>query len=162
MSVQNPFDKEENKLPSLLNVLTILSIIGCVFQFFSMPISKWLMGFAMKALENQEAVAKMSADDVEKMQKAKTVFELMEANSIPLWIVTLLGVGLCFYGVLQMRKLKKDGFYMYAIGEVIPLIGTGIIIGFSNQFNGTSSYIFGIGLPILFIGLYYSQLKYMK
>ena len=84
MSVQNPFDKEENKLPSLLNVLTILSIIGCVFQFFSMPISKWLMGFAMKALENQEAVAKMSADDVEKMQKAKTVFELMEANSIPL------------------------------------------------------------------------------
>ena len=151
MSVQNPFDQTEKKLPSLLNVLTILSFIGCAFQLLSMPITKWLMGFAMKALENEEAMSKMSSEDIENIQKSKTVFELLEANSIPLWIVTLLGVGLCFYGLLQMRKLKKDGFYMYAIGEIIPLVGTGIIIGFGNQFTGASSYVFGIGIPLLFI-----------
>jgi hypothetical protein len=162
MSEQNPFDKTENKLPSLLNVLTILSIIGCVFQLFSIPLGKWGMSFASKALEDPETLSKLSAKDVADLNKSKTMLDLMNANSLPLWIVTILSVALCFYGVLQMRKLKKEGFYLYSIGELIPLIGTGIIIGFGNQFNGTSSYVIGIGLPLLFIVLYYTQTKFMK
>jgi hypothetical protein len=161
MSTQNPFEQDEKKLPSVLNVLTILTFIGCVFQLVSIPISKWLMSFALKMMDNPEQMEKLSEEQVTELQKSKQLFDLMEANYIPLWIVTLLSVGLCFYGALQMRKRKKEGFYLYTVGELLPLVGGSIILGFSNQFFNTSSYIFGIGIPLLFILLYATQLKHM-
>lgn len=162
MNVLNPFEEEQKKLPSMLNVLTILTFIGSAFQLVSIPLSKFGMKFAKKALENPEAMEQMSEKDVAEIEKSVRLFDLMEANALPLWIVTILGVVLCVYGAIQMRKRKKDGFYIYSVGEILPLIGGIIILGFGNQFPSTSSYIFGFGIPLLFIGLYASQLKHMK
>lgn len=162
MNVLSPFEEEKKKLPTMLNVLTILTFIGSAFQLVSIPISKFFMKFAKQAMENPEALEQMSDEQVAEMEKGVRVFELMEQNIVPLWIVTILAAALCVYGAIQMRKLKKDGFYIYTVGEILPLIGGIIILGFSNQFTSTSSYFFGIGIPVLFIALYASQLKHMK
>ncbi|MCF1714475.1 hypothetical protein L0U88_07530 [Flavihumibacter sp. RY-1] len=162
MNVLNPFEQEKKKLPTMLNVLTILTFIGSAFQLVSIPLSKFGMNFAKKALENPEALEAMSEKEVSDLEKSVRVFDLMEANSTALWIVTILAAVLCIYGAIQMRKLKKDGFFIYAVGEILPVIGFTIILGFSNVFIGTSSYVSNLGLPLLFIILYATQLKHLK
>lgn len=162
MSTQNPFEQQGNKLPTFLNVLTILTFIGSAVQLFSMPLAKLSMRMTKKALENSEAMDKLSAEQVEEMERTVRTFDLMEANAVPLWIVTILAVVLCVYGAIRMRKLKKEGFYIYAIGEFLPLIGGVIILGLANQFPSTGSYVAGIGFPVLFTVLYTTQLKHMN
>lgn len=162
MATENPFETEGSKLPSRLNVLTILSFIGCAFQLMAIPIAKATMGMASKVMDNPEVMEKMSDKDLAEMEKGRQAFDMMMQNEMALWIMTILSVGLCIYGLLRMRKLKKEGFYLYTIGEVLPVIGGIILLGFSNQFAGTSNYFFNLGIPALFIGLYATQLKYMK
>ncbi len=162
MSTQDPFVPQEKKLPSLLNVLTILTFIGSGFALLSIPFMKWSGGFVKKAMENPEAMSSLPPEKQAEMEKTLTLFKEMEANSTVLWIITLLAVALCVYGAIQMRKLKKEGFYLYAIGELFPLIATGFFIGFATQYVNMQSYIFGIGIPVLFVILYATQLKYMK
>lgn len=162
MSTQNPFEEQGKKIPALLNVLTILSFIGSAIQLFSIPMAKFGMNMTKKALENPDTMDSLSAEQLEEMEKGVRIFDLMEANAVPLWIVTILSAGLCIYGLIRMRKLRKEGFYIYTLGEFLPLIGGIIILGFSNQFTGTSSYIAGLGVPILFTVLYAAHLKHMK
>ncbi len=162
MNVLNPFEEEKKKLPTMLNVLTILTFIGSAFLLVSMPLANLGMSFARKALENPEALESMPEKDVAELEKSVRVFDLMQENSTPLWIVTILAAALCIYGAIQMRKLKKDGYYIYLVGEILPVIGFTIILGFSNVFTTTGSYISNLGLPLLFIILYTTQLKHLK
>ncbi|MFT4024886.1 MAG: hypothetical protein QM664_14005 [Flavihumibacter sp.] len=163
MSTQDPFAAgEKKKLPTFLNVLTILTFVGCFFALISMPLAGWLIGFTKKAIENPEYADKMKPADLENAEKGIRTFEAMQANSTSLWIITLVSVGLCVYGAIQMRKLKKEGFYTYTIGEILPLLATGLVIGFANQFPTTQSVISSVGIALLFIILYATQLKKMN
>lgn len=162
MNVLNPFEEEKKKLPTMLNVLTILTFIGSAFMLISIPISKFFIGFAKKAMEDPATMERMTEKEIAEMEKGVRVFDLMEANATPIWIVTILGAALCIYGAVQMRKLKKDGYFIYLVGEILPIIGFAIILGFSNYFTSTSSYITNLGLPLLFIILYATQLKHLK
>jgi len=162
MNVLNPFEQEQKKLPTMLNVLTILTFIGSAIQLFSIPLSKFGMKFAKQALENPDALEKMSEKEVADLEKSVRVFDLMESNATLIWIITIASAALCIYGAIQMRKLKKDGFFMYVIGEILPIIALTIILGFSNLFIGGSSYISNLGVPLLMIILYATQLKHLK
>lgn len=84
-----------------------------------------------------------------------------------LGIVTLLAAIICFVGVLMMWKLKKTGFYIYVVGEVVPIISGIIIVGASGLFSFAGgfmamimalSYIF----PIAFLIMYGLNLKHLK
>jgi hypothetical protein len=77
-------------------------------------------------------------------------------------IVGIVCLGLCFYGALQMRKLKKTGFYIYTVGELLPIIVNIILLGFGIAFNGVIPIILGLAIPILFVVLYAMQLKHLK
>jgi hypothetical protein len=72
-------------------------------------------------------------------------------NRMPLLIVGLLGSALCLYGALEMRKLKKQGYLLWLIGEIIPLIGTMLFLG-AASLSGFG--LIGIVFPIIFIILY--------
>ncbi len=81
-------------------------------------------------------------------------------NRIPITIISLVAIALCLYGAIQMRTLKKQGYFLWLIGEILPLIGTVIFIGtaaFSN-FSG----ILLIFIIALFVLLYSLQLKYLR
>lgn len=154
---------EQPKMPSGLNVLTILTFIGSGFAIISLPLMKWAMSFGMKAMEkNPEMMDKMSAKELEDFNKGKAAMDLINANYTILLAVIVLGAILCIYGAIRMRKLKKEGFYIYLAGQVFPVIAATFIMGFANQFNGIGSYIMNIGIPALFIFLYARYLSKMS
>jgi uncharacterized membrane protein len=148
-------------MPSGLNVLTILTFIGCaIFGLLTLltpVINKFLLGMMDKASgSGQEMSAKQLAD----MQKGRAAIELASQNMIPMIAINLAGIILCFIGALWMRKFKKDGFWMYTAGELAPLLGTFLIMG-TVQYTSIWSVIFGIGIPVLFVVLYAMQRKYL-
>lgn len=149
------------KLPSGLNVLTILTFIGCsVFGLLTllMPmIYKFVLNMMDKAASSGK---EFSAKELADMEKSKAAIELATQNMVPIMIIGMIGIILCFIGALWMRKLKKDGYWMYVAGELAPIIGSVLIMG-TAQFTSIWSVIFGVGVPLLFVILYTTQRKYL-
>lgn len=147
------------KLPSGLNVLTILTFIGCgiglLFVLLTPVINKFFLEMMQKANTSE-----MSAKQLGDMEKGKAVMELTMANLVPLMIIGIIGIVLCLVGAIWMRKRKKDGFWIYSGGELLPVIGNFIILG-TAQFTGVMSVVFAIGIPVLFVILYAMQRKHL-
>ncbi len=148
-------------LPQGLNVLTILTFIGCaLFGLLTllMPmLYKFLLGIMDKAASSGE---ELSAEKLEEMEKGRAVIELAQQNIIPLVTISMIGIILCFIGALWMRKLKKDGYWMYLAGQAIPLIGNFFILG-TKQYTGIGSILMAIGFPLVFVILYTMQRKHL-
>ena len=148
-------------LSSTLNVLTILTFIGCgigtLLVLLTPVINKFFLGFIDKAKSSGRELTAKELGDIE---KTKSLMELSQANLVPLMAVGLVSMGLCLAGAIMMRKLKKDGFWVYTGGELLPLIANFIILGMV-QFTGVMAVVFGVGLPLLFVILYASQRKYL-
>lgn len=148
------------KLPSGLNVLTILTFVGCAIELYNV-VSNFLQG--RKGIEELEKAQEKLADapawaqkmaGPEIMEMAKKAYE----NRLPLFIIGLIAVGLCLYGAIEMRKLKKQGYYMWLIGEILPWACTVIFIG--GVFFKTWI-AFMMIIPVIFILLYTLQRKYL-
>jgi len=91
-----------------------------------------------------------------------TMRELMTKayeNRIPIVVLSVVAVALCFYGALQMRQLKKQGFLLYTIGELLPFLTQLLFIG-AFAFSGMTMYFF-IAITVLFILLYTMQRKHL-
>lgn len=153
------------KLPSGLNVLTILSFIGCALQLIGSLYSFFTAKKSYEGLdklteqmnsENMPGWVKSMMGDPEKMVKMITK---SYENRIPIILLSLVAIALCFYGALQMRKLKKQGFMLYSIGELLPFLTQVLFIG-AFSLSGFAMY-FGIGIAVLFILLYSMQRKYL-
>ena len=153
------------KLPSGLNVLTILSSIGCALQLIGSLYSFFTAKKSYEGLdklteqmnsENMPGWVKSMMGDPERMVKMITK---SYENRIPIILLSLVAIALCFYGALQMRKLKKQGFLLYTIGELLPFLTQVLFIG-AFSLSGFAMY-FGIGIAALFILLYSMQRKYL-
>ena len=148
-------------MPSGLNVLTILTFIGCgiaaLFTLFTPFINKFVIGMMDKAASSGQDIP---AKKLEEMQKSKAMMELANQNMIPLMAIGMAGVILCFIGALWMRKFKKDGYWIYVAGELAPLLGTFLILGMA-QYTSIWSVLFGMGIPVTFVILYTMQRKYL-
>jgi hypothetical protein len=143
------------KPSSMLNVLTILTIIGSVFG---------LVGGLWNYINADEAYQKMreaasapgmaDAPDFVKAFVNEEAIEnarLMMENKLPILILTLLGSALCLYGALEMRKLKKQGYVIWLAGELLPIIAMAILIGMS-AYSGFA--IIGAVFPLAMIIMY--------
>ena len=148
-------------LPSGINILTILTFIGCgiglLFALLTPVINKFFLGMMDKA---RSSGTELTAKQLDDMEKGKAVIELTQANMVPLIIIGIVGIALCLAGAIMMRKLKKDGFWIYCGGEILPVIGNFIILG-TAQFTGVFSILIGVGIPVLFVILYAMQRKYL-
>ncbi len=148
-------------IPSGLKVLTILTFVGCgigiLFTLLMPVLYKFLLEMMDKA---KTSGAELTAKQLEDMEKGKAGMELMQANMVPLIAVSIIGIALCLAGAIMMRKLKKDGYWIYVGGELMPVIGSFIILG-TAQFTGVTSIIMGVGLPLLFVVLYTLQRKHL-
>jgi hypothetical protein len=154
--------EEPKKLPSMLNVLTILTFIANGLGFFSAFYSYFSAASNYdKVVQAQDKIDQLP-DFAKKMMGPDPVGNArrMLDNRLPIMLLTLVGCLLCFYGALQMRQLKKTGFTIYILGDVVPLISLFIFIGASTLTGFTG--IFGLIIIIVFIILYATQLKYMK
>lgn len=157
-------DAQEAPKPSGgLKALTILTFIGSALQFLG---GIWNFISAEKNFkEMDEVIAKMNSESMpgwakSMMGDADHYRELMTKsfeNKIPLLLMTLIAALLCFYGALQMRKLKKQGYPIYMVGELLPFVTQALFIGMFS-FTGVVFYI-GVAITLLFILLYTLQRK---
>lgn len=152
-------DGTKPKLPTGLNVLTILTFIGCVWELYS-TVSNFIGG--KKSLEELEKAQEKLAEAPgwAKKMAGPEVQEMMRQaldNKIPVLIIGLVAVALCVFGAIQMRKLKKEGYLIWLVGEILPYISTAI---FMPAFFGTI-YIYFSVFPLLFIILYTIQRKHL-
>ena len=160
MTDQSNFaELDKPTLSSSLNVLTILTFIGSglaiIFSFASPAILKFSKSMLEKAATSGQELSSKQIDD---MDKGRQAIELAQANMIPSIIVGVLGAILCIVAAIMMRKLKKDGYWIYIAGELLPLITAFILMG-TKQYTNVFSVIFAVGLPVLFIVLYTLQKK---
>jgi hypothetical protein len=151
-------DFDKPVLPQTLNVLTILTIIGCSILFLLSLASPALMKFSRNMMDKAD-LSDMTPRQIEDMEKGKRIMELTENNMIPLMALGMVGLILCFIGALMMRKLKKDGYWIYLAGQVVPFVGGLFILGML-QFSGFQSMILPI-ISLIFIILYTTQRKYL-
>ncbi|RYY38786.1 MAG: hypothetical protein EOO08_13300 [Chitinophagaceae bacterium] len=154
-------DHRPKELPSTLNVLTILTFIGCAWSYIGT-----LWGLAMNK-NPQEQIDKIREgrdkvgdgflgrwlDASMEMAQRGEQFKYINVG------LTFLFTTLCLVGALQMRKLKKQGFSLYAIGEIVPIPVMFILMGFN-----LATMVFGAFaaiIAIVFVILYAGQRKYM-
>jgi len=157
---ENLSEFQTQALPRRLNVLTILTFIGCAIgAVFSMA-TPWLMKFSLNMINKAaETGTDLTPKQIADMEISKKVIELTQSNMVPLISIGILGIILCFIGAFMMRKLKKDGFWIYVGGQVLPIIGSLALLGMA-QFTGATSYIMFL-IPVVFIILYSMQRKYL-
>ena len=119
--------------PSFLTVLCILTFIGS----------------GLGVLFSLLAVVGMGA-----LMGSLGAFGTAFAGGTTYMIVSLLMAGASLFGALQMWKLQKTGFMIYAgaaaLGIIMPIV---FGLGFS---------FFTLVINGAFIGMYYMNLKYMK
>jgi hypothetical protein len=155
------FEGDKKKLPEMLNVLTILTFIGCGIGLIS---SVWSCVSAQHSYDTiLQAQGNMeNAPDFAKKLMGPEMLEIARKsleNRIPILLLSLVAYALCLYGAIQMRARKRLGFSVYVIGELLPIavsllfIGTGVFGGYTMAF--------ALLFPAVFIILYATQLKHL-
>lgn len=134
-------DKDMKKLPQMLNVLTILTYIGC-----GLGVLFILLGFLGVGL-----LSSLTSKSVQGAEVASTVAKYATISLV----LSLVGIALCFFGAMKMRNLQKVGFYLYVAGQLVPII-------FTFATAGVSFGVMGVIIPLVFIILYATQLKFLK
>lgn len=150
------FTGEGRPQPSgFLKVITILTIIWCILSFFSAGYS------FISAKQTYETYKEMydsgKMDDLPgfaKMMMGKDpvgLYKQMYENRVPIFIVSLLGIVLCFWGAIQMRSLKKQGYLLWLIGEILPIAAMFFLVSSAEFSIGT---IIALFFPVMFIIFY--------
>lgn len=152
---------EKKALPTGINVLTILTFIGSGFALIMSLLSPWVTKFMLNLMDKSASSgAELTTKQLQDIADGKKALELMQANLYPLMIVGIIGAVLCIIGAQKMRRLKKDGFWIYTGAELFPLFAGFIMMG-TAQYTSISSWVIGIGVPVLFIILYAFQRKHL-
>jgi hypothetical protein len=156
------FEPQRRGLPGMLNVLTILTFIGCgisylggIYNFYSTS------QYDKRMTEFEEARDKMGDNEMASniLESSIEIFQKSYDNRYILFITAMLFTTLCLIGALQMRKLKKSGFPIYTIGELAPIVVTAALVGFS-MVGGITIIVTAI-FAIVFVILYATQRKYL-
>jgi len=163
------FTAQKPKRPQLLTILCILSFVMCGISILS---NIWGLyqsqpEVMQKNIEQLRAFNPEMADQME--NQILTMAENPYSKIAPYlaFAYTLLS----FLGVMMMWNLKKNGFYIYAIAEILPY--TGFIFMGKNSLSMMSGGVGGAGLgmtvmvimiviDLVFVGLYAKNLKEMK
>ncbi|MBA3682720.1 MAG: hypothetical protein H0W73_16395 [Bacteroidetes bacterium] len=132
--------------PVFLTVLCILSFIFAGLAVLGYIFVITAMG-AMTA--GASALEGMAADSGATMNYTGPSAAMTWAYIIVGFVTVLISL----YGVIQMWKLKKIGFFLYVGASVVSMIMGFVYSGFG---------VMGVIFPILFIVLYGLNLKHMK
>jgi len=144
-----------------LKTLTTLTFIGCAYIYIT---TLWGL-FKNQDIDKQVEDLRTARDQVGEGFMAKWMdasIDMVQRVHDYRWInllSTLLFTTLCLVGAMQMRKLKKQGFNIYVIGQVAPLLLAFVIMGVNMVSLVTIGFLAVIAL--VFILLYAGQRKYM-
>lgn len=146
------------KRPMFLQVLCILTFVGAGLGILQ-------SGFSIVVMGNMESAMNSLSDlgaDNEITENFNNSYRWSKISQI----LNLVGSVLCLFGALVMWRLKKYGYFVYVLGQLLPLFGAfmtmnalsnGFLAGFGIVVTALSA-IF----PIAFIIMYGLNLKHMK
>jgi hypothetical protein len=140
----NPIEESQPGRPKLLNILCILTFIGSGMNFVS--------SLMISVFYDQFMVL---AEDISKSFHLPGMELLLEGQSIFFAVSALIYAG-SISGAILMWKLKKTGFHVYTIFQILLILSPMYFLHLSSP-----------SLPDLilsgtFIILYGSNLKYMS
>ena len=151
------FENPEPQRPSGLSVWCVLSFINAGWQFLGNIIS-FLAYNVMQELGQSEEYYELVEKYVPDTEQFENTMQAQLAVSRVSYLLTALLFVASFYGVLQMWKLQKRGFHIYAISQILILIVTAIFV---TSVTGTSIVMPAV-LTAIWIGIYYLYYrKYM-
>lgn len=156
--------KLETKRGSLLSILCILTFVGAGIEIISAIFSFATIDTHLKDLQSTFDFLNASGGDEISVHLKNSVAK--EIDILGSWgkigfIGKVIGASICFLGAWLMRNLKKKGFYLYIVGQVVSLIVTFLILqGVGGLF--ASYWIAWILFPLIFTGLYALQLNKMR
>ena len=156
------FNDQPKKLPGTLNVLTILTFIGCGIAYISGIYGFYSSGqYDLRMAEFEEALDKAGDNEMANnlIQGSMEMFQKSYEHRYLILATTLIFTTMCLIGALQMRKLKKSGFPIYTIGELAPIIVSAALLGFSS--TGGIMIIVSSVFAVLFVILYAVQRKHL-
>jgi hypothetical protein len=150
------------RIPGMLNVLTILTTINSAFGFVVTFVI-----FALAPLVYRSAVHNQDRFD----QMPGYIRNLLGSNHVErarlalenrglILLIGLTAVTLLFFGAQQMRKLKKRGFYLYLLADLVPVVNLIAFMKFPPSIWVVVA--FASSISLIFVILYATQLKYMK
>jgi len=140
----NPNEEKKPNRPNLLNILCILTFIGSGMNFISsLMISVFYDQFTILA------------DSISKSFHLPELDMILEGKSTFFAVSALIYAG-CISGAILMWRLKKAGFHVYTIFQIL------LILSPMYFFHLPSPSLFDIILSGGFIILYSSNLKYMS
>jgi hypothetical protein len=153
------------KLPQGLNVLTILTYIGSALAAIGALYSYFTISASYKLMEGLTSTSDGLGGSENKalqsvMSQSVGLIKKQYDNRMMIMIFGLAGAALCFYGAMQMRNLKKQGYLIYVAGELLPILSFAIFVGFGSLFGGIAM-MFGTLIAAVFIILYTLQRKYL-
>ena len=157
---------EPKAMTKTINVMTILTFIGCVYSLItavSYINPQLTLEMQLQPLQQMLDKAEETSGNemmvniyLKSMDNVRILFE----NKYLFAIISLIGVGLCVFGAVEMRKMKKTGFYAYVSGQMLPLLASLAITGW-NIASG-STFIVSFLFYGIFILIYAFQLKHMR
>jgi high-affinity nickel permease len=151
------FTEQPKPLSGTLNVLTILTFIGCGLAYLGTLYNLYKAGSYETDRANLESQLDKIGEDGFAGKMLKSSLEIMDKSydyRYILFISGLIFTTFCLIGAMKMRKQKKSGLPLYIIGELGPVALTGILIGFSSIMM-----IIGAVIALIFVFLYVSQRK---
>lgn len=150
-------------LPGMLNVLTILTLIGSGLGYLTSLYNFFANNDPDKQIEKiREGLDKAPDSGFmhNMLESSIVIIQKSYDNRYLLFATTLLFTTLCVIGALQMRKLKRSGYFFYITGELAP------IVLMAGLFGGSLLAAFNLLLvalvAIVFVILYSTQLKYLQ
>lgn len=171
--VENTFttDMMEPKRPQLLTVICVLTFIMCGLTFLGgiWNIFQSSPEKMAESIEQMRAVSPEMADQME--QQLIEMQESTYAQVAP--YINFIYILLSFLGAFMMWKLKKKGFYIYLVGELLPYVGLifsgkqamammGSAGGGMAQAAGIAIMVFMVIFDAAFIIMYAVNLKHMN
>ena len=148
--MSNPIEEEApktKKRPDLLTVLCILTFIGSGIGFFSN---------LFVALSYDLIVQMVDNDDLPSMyEMAIENMKMMLSGGVIYFILSFILFLISFIGAIFMWNLKRIGFHLYTIAQILILILPAFFL------NGQAISIYNLFFTGLFIALYAINLKEM-
>jgi hypothetical protein len=153
------FDVANNKaLPSSLNILTILSLIGSGLQLLGGVYNYFTVCKSAEMMSQLDGADELGGMAGKMMEGAADLIQKQCDNKLLVLIATLVTGVLCLVGALQMRARKKQGFLLYTVGELAMPIITLILMGSSSLAGFGAA---GLIIPIIFVILYAANRKHL-
>jgi len=141
---QQPFQNDKGPSIILLKILCVFTFVGSGLGFLSFGIIALIHGYFSKNLSL--IPLEQNRDLIEMLLSAGRLFFFLNA----------LLYGVSFAGAILLWRMKKAGFHLYTVSQILLLI---LPLAYIKGFPMAAGTIF---LSILFVWGYSGFLKYMK